>query len=70
MTVLRWYILADMQNLVESWEREVGHLKAVSQASDMHYGYGDRVFQKQVMTKLKQMATYMCQHDFANQRQN
>uniref|UniRef100_G1TX42 CAP N-terminal domain-containing protein n=1 Tax=Oryctolagus cuniculus TaxID=9986 RepID=G1TX42_RABIT len=33
--------MADMQNLVESLERAVGHLEAVSHTSDMHRGYGD-----------------------------
>ncbi|XP_023377776.1 adenylyl cyclase-associated protein 1 [Pteropus vampyrus] len=34
--------MADMQNLVERLERVVGRLEAVSHASDMHCGYGDR----------------------------
>ncbi|MBZ3874788.1 Adenylyl cyclase-associated protein 1 [Sciurus carolinensis] len=36
-----WYIMADMQNLVERLERAVGRLEAVSHTTDMHLGYGD-----------------------------
>lgn len=37
----RWYIITDMQNLVEKLDRAVGCLEAVSHTSDMHRGYGD-----------------------------
>ncbi|XP_006886659.1 PREDICTED: adenylyl cyclase-associated protein 1 [Elephantulus edwardii] len=44
--------MADMQSLVERLEKAVGRLEAVSQASDMHRGYGDQYYSVESLIKM------------------